>query len=124
MTTSPGLMRQEGIRGAKRRGKPWRTTIADPQAHRRPDLVERDFTAERPDASWVGDLTYRRTWGGRMYFAFLIDVFSRMIVGWQLASHMRTDLSSGANARNRSPINPSSITPPGSTHPDQTLQLV
>jgi putative transposase len=86
------LMRQEGIRGAKRRGKPWRTTIADPQGHKRPDLVERDFTAERPDALWVGDLTYLRTWEGRMYFAFLIDVFSRMIVGWQLATHMRCDL--------------------------------
>jgi putative transposase len=86
------LMRQESIRGAKRRGKPWRTTIADPAAHKRPDLVKRDFTAERPDALWVGDFTYLRTWKGRMYFAFLIDVFSRMIVGWQLARHMRTDL--------------------------------
>ena len=86
------LMRQEGIRGAKRRGKPWRTTIADPQAQKRPDLVKRDFTATAPDRLWVGDLTYLRTWEGRMYFAFLIDVFSRMIVGWQLAGHMRTDL--------------------------------
>ena len=86
------LMRQAGIRGAKRRGKPWRTTIADPKARQRRDLVERDFTAERPDALWVGDLTYLRTWEGRMYLAFLIDVFSRMIVGWQLATHMRTDL--------------------------------
>ena len=86
------LMRQEGIRGAKRRGRPWRTTIADPKAKKRPDLVNRQFTADRPDALWVGDLTYLRTWEGRMYFAFLIDVFSRMIVGWQLATHMRTDL--------------------------------
>jgi putative transposase len=86
------LMREEGIRGAKRRCKPWRTTIADPQAHKRPDLVKRDFTSDRPDALWVGDLTYLRTWEGRMYFAFLIDVFSRMIIGWQLATHMRTDL--------------------------------
>jgi putative transposase len=86
------LMRQEGIRGAKRRGKPWRTTIADPTAEKRPDLVNRQFTADAPDRLWVGDLTYLRTWEGRMYFAFLIDVFSRMIVGWQLASHMRTDL--------------------------------
>jgi putative transposase len=86
------LMRQEGIRGAKRRGKPWRTTIADPEAHKRPDLVNRQFTADAPDRLWVGDLTYLRTWEGRMYFAFLIDVFSRMIVGWQLASHMRCDL--------------------------------
>jgi putative transposase len=86
------LMREEGIRGAKRRGKPWRTTIADPQAQKRPDLVQRDFTADRPDALWVGDFTYLRTWEGRMFLAFVIDVFSRMIVGWQLATHMRTDL--------------------------------
>jgi putative transposase len=86
------LMRQEGIRGAKRRGKPWRTTIGDPAAHKRPDLVKRDFTAIAPDRLWVGDLTYLRSWEGRMYLAFLIDVFSRMIVGWQLASHMRKDL--------------------------------
>jgi transposase InsO family protein len=84
-------MRQEGIKGAKRRGKPWLTTIADP-SQKRPDLVKREFTAERPDALWVGDFTYLRTWEGRMFFAFLIDVFSRMIVGWQLACHMRTDL--------------------------------
>ena len=86
------LMRQEGIRGAKRRGKPWRTTIADPQAQKRPDLVNRDFDATAPDRLWVGDLTHLRTWEGRMYFAFLIDVFSRMIVGWQIATHMRCDL--------------------------------
>ena len=86
------LTRQEGIRGAKRRGKPWRTTVADPNAEKRPDLVERHFTADAPDRLWAGDLTYLRTWEGRMYFAFLIDVFSRMIVGRQIASHMRTDL--------------------------------
>ncbi|MGO9956263.1 MAG: IS3 family transposase, partial [Solirubrobacteraceae bacterium] len=73
------LMRQEGIRapnGAASRGK--QTTIADPSAQERPDLVKREFTAERPDALWVGDFTYLRTWEGRMFFAFLIDVFSRM----------------------------------------------
>jgi len=86
------LMRQEGIQGAKRRGKPWKTTIPDPAVEKRPDLVQRDFTADRPDALWVGDFTYLRSWEGRMYFAFLIDVFSRMIVGWQLATHMRCDL--------------------------------
>jgi putative transposase len=86
------LMRQEGIQGAKRRGRPWRTTIADLEAQKRPDLVKRDFTATAPDRLWVGDLTYLRTWEGRMYFAFLIDVFSRMIVGWQIATHMRCDL--------------------------------
>jgi len=86
------LMRTEGIRGAKRRGKPWRTTIPDPAAEKRPDLVCRDFSATAPDRLWVGDFTYLRSWEGRLYFAFIIDVFSRMIVGWQLACHMRTDL--------------------------------
>ncbi len=86
------LMAEHGIRGAKRRGKPWRTTIPDPDAIRRPDLVNRDFTAETPDRLWIGDFTYLRCWEGKLYFAFVIDVFSRRIVGWQLASHMRTDL--------------------------------
>jgi putative transposase len=86
------LMRQEGIRGAKRRGKPWRTTIADPEAQRACDLVDRDFTAPAPDRLWVGDFTYLRTWEGRSFFSFIIDVFSRMIVGWQIARHMRTSL--------------------------------
>jgi transposase InsO family protein len=85
-------MRQAGIQGAKRRGKPWRTTTADPTARRRPDLVERDFTAPAPDRLWVGDFTYLRSWEGMSYFAFVIDAFSRRVVGWQLASHMRTDL--------------------------------
>jgi putative transposase len=86
------LMRQAGIRGAKRRGKPWRTTISDPAAEKAADLVKRDFTAVAPDRLWVGDVTYLRTWEGKVYFSFVIDVYSRMIVGWQFASHMRTDL--------------------------------
>lgn len=86
------LMRKHGICGAKRRGKPWRTTIPDPGATKRPDLVNRDFTALAPDRLWVGDFTYLRCWEGKLYFSFVIDVFSRRIVGWQLASHMRTDL--------------------------------
>jgi putative transposase len=86
------LMRQEGLRGAKRRGKPWRTTRADPEAQQRPDLVERDFTAGRPNQLWVADLTHLRCWEGVSYLAFIIDVFSRMIVGWQLACHMRREL--------------------------------
>jgi putative transposase len=86
------LMRQAGIQGAKRRGKPWRTTTPDPQAQRRPDLVERDFSASGPNRLWVGDFTYLRSWEGVSYFAFVIDAFSRKVVGWQLASHMRTDL--------------------------------
>jgi putative transposase len=86
------LMRANGIQGAKRRGKPWRTTIADPAAARRPDLVQRDFSAPAPDRLWVADFTYLRCWEGLVFFAFVIDVFSRRIVGWQLAAHMRTDL--------------------------------
>jgi putative transposase len=86
------LMRQHGIQGAKRRGKPWRTTIPDTDARRRPDLVARDFTATQPNRLWVGDLSYLRCWEGVVYFAFVIDVFSRRVVGWQLAGHMRTDL--------------------------------
>lgn len=86
------LMREAGIQGAKRRGKPWRTTTPDPEAHRRPDLVERDFTAPGPDRLWVADLTYMRSWQGLSFLAFVIDVFSRKVVGWQLATHMRTDL--------------------------------
>ena len=86
------LMRQAGIQGAKRRGKPWRTTIADPAPTLSPDLVNRDFSAERPDALWCADFTYLRCWEGIVFFSFVIDAYSRRIVGWQFASHMRTDL--------------------------------
>ena len=86
------LMHAHAIQGAKRRGKPWRTTIADSRATRSPDLVNRDFTAERPDALWVADFTYVRCYEGMVFFSFVIDVYSRRIVGWQFASHMRTDL--------------------------------
>jgi putative transposase len=86
------LMREAGIQGAKRRGKAWRTTKADPEAPRRPDLVQRDFSATGPDRLWVGDFTYLRSWEGASFFSFVIDAFSRKVVGWQLASHMRTDL--------------------------------
>jgi putative transposase len=86
------LMRAAGIQGAKRRGRPWRTTTPDPEATRRPDLVERNFSAAGPDRLWVADLTYLRSWEGLSFLAFVVDVFSRMVVGWQLASHMRTDL--------------------------------
>ena len=86
------LMRTHGIEGAKRRGKPWRTTKPDPLAQRRPDLVQRDFTASRPDELWVADLSYLRCWEGLVFFSFVIDAFSRKVVGWQLARHMRTTL--------------------------------
>jgi transposase InsO family protein len=86
------LMREHGIKGGKRRGKPWRNTKPDPGAERRPDLVNRNFTAEEPNRLCLGDLSYLPCWEGVVYFAFIIDVFSRRVVGWQLASQMRTDL--------------------------------
>ncbi|MDQ3768029.1 MAG: IS3 family transposase [Actinomycetota bacterium] len=86
------LMRTHQIQGAKRRGKPWRTTKPDPAAARRPDLVQRDFAATGPNQLWVADLTYLRSWEGLSFFSFVIDAFSRRVVGWQLATHMRTTL--------------------------------
>jgi putative transposase len=86
------LMRQHCLQGAKRRGKPWRTTKPDPRARRAPDLVERDFLASRPDEKWFADFTYLRCWEGLVFFSFVIDAYSRAIVGWQFAAHMRTDL--------------------------------
>ncbi len=84
------LMRGHGIQGAKRRGKPWRTTRPDPQAQRRPDLVERNFSANGPNRLWVADLSYLRCWEGLVFFSFVLDAYSRKVVGWQLAAHMRT----------------------------------
>jgi putative transposase len=86
------LMRTHGIQGAKRRGKPWRTTRPDPAARRRADLVDRDFTAAGPNRLWVADITYLRCWEGVVFFAFILDAWSRRVIGWQLASHMRTTL--------------------------------
>jgi putative transposase len=86
------LMAKNGIQGAKRRGRPWRTTTPDPEGQRKPDLVDRDFSAEAPNRLWVADFTHLRTWQGVVFFSFVIDVFSRKIVGWQLATNMRTDL--------------------------------
>ena len=83
------LMRQLGIRGVKRT-KTVRTTRPDPKAARPPDLVERAFTAERPNRLWVTDLTHVATWSGVAYVCFITDAFSRRIVGWRVASHMRT----------------------------------
>jgi putative transposase len=86
------LMRANGIQGAKRRGKPWRTTTPDAAAQRPADLVQRDFGANRPDETWFADFTYLRCWEGVVFFAFVIDAYSRAVVGWQFAEHMRTDL--------------------------------
>jgi len=86
------LMRQEGLRGVVR-GKRVFTTQADESAQRPDDLVERDFSAAAPNRLWVADLTYVRTWSGFVYVSFVFDVYSRFIVGWQAASHLRTDLA-------------------------------
>jgi len=86
------LMRQMGIEGVSRRRRKVFTTRADPDATRAPDLVNRDFTADRPDALWVTDLTYVPTRSGMAYVCFIVDAFSRRIVGWRVASNMRTDM--------------------------------
>lgn len=90
------IMRENGICGAKRRGRPWRTTKPDLAAPERPDLVGRNFTAKGPDRLWVADITYLRCYEGVVYLAFVIDAFSRKIVGWHLAPHMRTTLVTAA----------------------------
>lgn len=91
LCTVERLMRRAGLQGVIRGGRR-RTTIPEPAAPRPPDLVNRRFTASRPNQMWVADLTYIRTWTGWVYVAFVLDVYSRMIVGWQLAGHLRTDL--------------------------------
>jgi putative transposase len=89
------LMREAGIQGV-RRGKRTFTTRRDETAARAPDLVCRDFSAEAPNRLWVADITYVRTWAGFCYVAFVQDVFSRMIVGWSLATHLRATLATEA----------------------------
>jgi putative transposase len=86
------LMRAMEIEGISRRRRKVFTTIADPDALRAPDLVNRQFRADRPDALWVSDLTYVPTRSGMAYVCFIVDAFSRRIVGWRVASHMRTDM--------------------------------
>jgi putative transposase len=86
------LMAADGLVGAKRRGRTWKTTVADPAGCERPDLVNRDFSATRPDALWIADFTYLKSWQGVGFFSFVLDVYSRRCVGWQLSSNMRTDL--------------------------------
>jgi putative transposase len=85
------LMRELGIRGVTRRRTVF-TTRADPDAVRAPDLVNRDFTADRPDALWVTDVTYVPTRSGMAYVCFIIDAFSRRIVGWRVAANMKTQM--------------------------------
>jgi len=86
------LMRKLELQGVVRGRRP-RTTIPDDAAARPADLVERDFTATRPNQLWVADLTYITTWSGFVYAAFVIDVFSRRIVGWRVSASLRSDLA-------------------------------
>lgn len=99
------LMRKDGLRGVLRDKSP-RTTRPGPETDRPGDLVEREFTAAAPDRLWVADITYIRTFAGWVYAAFVLDVFSRRIVGWQLSTSLHTDLAldaleMGLWARNR-----------------------
>jgi transposase InsO family protein len=86
------LMGQLGLQGVVR-GRRVRTTIPDALADRPQDLVQRQFTATRPNQLWVSDFTYVATWRGVVYVAFVIDVFARRIVGWRAATSMRSDLA-------------------------------
>ncbi len=87
------LMRDMGLRGAER-GKAFKvTTRADENAFRPPDLVNREFTATRPNQLWVADITCVATWAGFAYVAFVVDVFSRRIVGWRVSTSLKSDLA-------------------------------
>ena len=87
------LMRQLGLRGAVR-GRAFKTTtVFDEQLRRPADLVNRNFVVQRPNALWVSDLTYVATWRGFAYVAFVIDAFSRRIVGWRASTSLRSDLA-------------------------------
>lgn len=85
------LMRKAGLQGASRRR--WATTtVRDKRIRPAPDLVERDFSAEGRDRLWVADITYIPTWAGFLYLAVVLDAWSRRVVGWSMASHLRTEL--------------------------------
>ena len=86
------LMRALGLQGAVR-GKKFKTTIPDDSLARPADLVQREFTATRPNELWVADLTYVATWRGFAYVAFIIDVFGRVIVGWRASNSLRSGLA-------------------------------
>ena len=87
------LMRELGIEGAAARRKKPRTTVPAPAGQQPADLVRRDFTAPAPNRRWVADITYTDTACGFAYTAFITDLFSRKIVGWQVADHLRADLA-------------------------------
>jgi putative transposase len=105
------LMHESGLRGATLR-KYVVTTLSDPQAKGREDLVERRFFADAPDRLWVADITYIPTWSGWLYLAMVLDVYSRKIVGWAMDTHMRTELILDALQRQdqSSPVGHQSLT--------------
>jgi putative transposase len=89
------LMQAAGLRG--RHPRAWkRTTIGGDKPVAAPDLIGRDFTAEHPGTRWCGDVTYIKTWDGWAYLATVIDLYSRKLVGWAIATHMRTSLVTAA----------------------------
>jgi putative transposase len=85
------LMRERSIHGASRR-KGFKTTVRDRDARPAPDLVDRKFTAAAPNQLWVADITYVPTWSGFLFVAIVLDVYSRRVVGWAMATHLRTEL--------------------------------
>jgi putative transposase len=85
------LMRDLGLQGA-RRGRTVRTTVPGTDGRRAPDLLGRDFTAPAPNCRWVADFTYVTAWPGTVYVAFVVDIYSRAIVGWSTATHKRAKL--------------------------------
>jgi putative transposase len=85
------LMRAAGLAGVSRR-KGIRTTVRDKRARPAPDLVDRNFSAEAPNRLWVADITYIPTWSDFLYLAVVVDAFSRRVVGWAMATHLRTEL--------------------------------
>jgi putative transposase len=85
------LMREAGLEGASRRRRAT-TTVRDQKVRPAPDLVERDFVATGRDRLWVADITYIPTWAGFLYLAVVVDAWSRRVVGWSMATHLRTEL--------------------------------
>jgi putative transposase len=85
------LMKAAGLQGVSRR-KGFRTTVRCPEGCPAPDLVERDFTVSQPDRLWVADITYISTWAGFLFLSVVLDAWSRKVVGWAMATHLRTEL--------------------------------
>lgn len=86
------LMRREGLEGASRRRGKRKTTVRDEHSRPAPDLVDRDFTAEAADQLWVADITYIPTYAGFLFLAVVLDAWSRKVVGWSMANHLKTTL--------------------------------